>query len=249
MKNQYLLGNRECDMLHKTNCSDLCRNTPEGHICYCREKRHLNTDKATCTDEHPCDVFGTCSQKCEKVKSRYQCFCSAGYEIQEDGFTCKNVDAEIPYLVFSNRHELRGINLHTVQFNSLISNLRNSIALDFFQSNNSNLIYWTDVVDDRIYKGNLISGSLINIEVVIQTGLATAEGLAVDWVGENLYWVESNLDQIEVAKLNGSFRKTLISGQMVSPRSIAVDPREGVLFWTDWEADARIEKGTLANQI
>jgi len=69
--------------------------------------------------------------------------------------------------------------------------------------------------------------ALINIEVVIQTGLATAEGLAVDWIGENLYWVESNLDQIEVAKLNGSFRKTLISGQMVSPRSIALDPSEG----------------------
>jgi len=31
--------------------------------------------------------------------------------------------------------------------------------------------------------------ALINIEVVIQTGLATAEGLAVDWIGENLYWV------------------------------------------------------------
>jgi hypothetical protein len=39
--------------------------------------------------------------------------------------------------------------------------------------------------------------------------------------------VESNLDQIEVAKLNGSFRKTLISGQMASPRSIALDPQEG----------------------
>ena len=71
--------------------------------------------------------------------------------------------------------------------------------------------------------------ALINIEIVIQTGLATAEGLAVDWIGENLYWVESNLDQIEVAKLNGSYRKTLISGNMVSPRSIALDPRDGYL--------------------
>lgn len=36
------------------------------------------------------------------------------------------------------------------------------------------------------------------IEVVVQQGLSTAEGLAVDWVGENLYWVESSLHQIEV---------------------------------------------------
>lgn len=32
-------------------------------------------------------------------------------------------------------------------------------------------------------------------------------------IGENIYWVESNLDQIEVARLNGSFRETLISGK------------------------------------
>lgn len=69
--------------------------------------------------------------------------------------------------------------------------------------------------------------ALGNIEVVVQTGLATAEGLAVDWIAENLYWVESNLDQIEVARLNGSFRRTLIAGDMESPRAIALDPRFG----------------------
>jgi len=37
-------------------------------------------------------------------------------------------------------------------------------------------------VDDRIYRGSLIGGVLINLEVVVKTGLATAEGLAVDWV-------------------------------------------------------------------
>lgn len=66
-----------------------------------------------------------------------------------------------------------------------------------------------------------------NINVVVQTGLSTAEGLAVDWIGQNLYWVESNLDQIEVAKLNGSFRRTLVAGDMESPRAIALDPRYG----------------------
>ena len=72
--------------------------------------------------------------------------------------------------------------------------------------------------------------ALSNIEVVVQTGLATAEGLAVDWIGQNLYWVESNLDQIEVARLNGSFRRTLIAGDMESPRAVALDPRYGYAF-------------------
>lgn len=68
--------------------------------------------------------------------------------------------------------------------------------------------------------------------MVVQTGLATAEGLAVDWIGLNLYWVESNLDQIEVARLNGSYRRTLIAGDMESPRAIALDPRYGYFYFT-----------------
>lgn len=63
--------------------------------------------------------------------------------------------------------------------------------------------------------------------MVVHSGLLTAEGLAVDWIGHNLYWVDSNLDQIEVAQINGSYRRTLIAGEIDSPRALALDPREG----------------------
>lgn len=77
----------------------------------------------------------------------------------------------------------------------------------------------------------------------------TAEGLAVDWIGNNLYWVDSNLDQIEVAQINGSFRRTLIAGEMDSPRALALDPREGLLFWSDWDkSDPRIERCSMAGE-
>ena len=57
--------------------------------------------------------------------------------------------------------------------------------------------------------------------------LATPEGLAVDWIAGNIYWVESNLDQIEVAKLDGTLRTTLLAGDIEHPRAIALDPRDG----------------------
>lgn len=69
--------------------------------------------------------------------------------------------------------------------------------------------------------------ALTSFEVVIQYGLATPEGLAVDWIAGNIYWVESNLDQIEVAKLNGTMRSTLLAGDIEHPRAIALDPRCG----------------------
>ena len=181
------------------------------------------------------------------IKAKHKCECYPGYQLEADGFTCKSNDSAIPYIIFSNRHELRGIDLYSHNVKALISSLKNTIALDFFHTPEADIIFWTDVVDDKIYRGTLVGGSLTNIEVVVQTGLATAEGLAVDWVGENLYWVESNLDQIEVAKLNGSFRRTLIAGNMESPRAIALDPRYGILFWTDWESGhPRIESCSMS---
>lgn len=62
-----------------------------------------------------------------------------------------------PYLIFSNRNQLRRVNLATSEYNVLVFNLHNSIAVDFHYSNSS--IYWTDVVDDKIYRGWLDENS------------------------------------------------------------------------------------------
>ena len=157
--------------------------------------------------------------------------------LQPDRFTCKSKDGAHPQIVFSNRHELRAIDLRKGVVRPLISSLKNTIAVDFFyDTDRKNHVFWTDVADDRVYQGTLLGDSLSNIHSVVQSGLTTAEGLAVDWIGENLYWIESSLDQIEVSKLNGSFRRTLIAGNMESPRAVALDPRDALLFWTDWES-------------
>ena len=33
------------------------------------------------------------------------------------------------------------------------------------------------------------------------------DGLAGDWIGRNLYWTDTGTDRIEVARLNGTWRK------------------------------------------
>lgn len=236
-----------CD--HSVECSHICHNAPEGLVCSCPNHLHLQADNMTCLEAHPCDVWGTCSQGCVDKKNRHVCKCFEGYILEPDGFTCKSIDEATPYAIFSNRHELRGVDLKSFGVKTFISSLKNTIALDFYHKGNTNMVFWTDVIDDKIYRGTLIGGSLSKIEVVVHSGLSTAEGLAVDWVGENLYWVESNLDQIEVARLNGSYRRTLVAGEMESPRAIALDPRYGVLFWTDWDANSpRIERCSMAGQ-
>jgi len=42
----------------------------------------------------------------------------------------------------------------------------------------------------------------------------------------------------------------LIAGDMESPRAIALDPRYGYLFWTDWDSAApRIERCSMAGEF
>ncbi|XP_047488646.1 low-density lipoprotein receptor-related protein 1-like [Penaeus chinensis] len=221
----------------------------DQYVCVLRGRPSC-PDGRMCSHLHPCERWGTCSQMCTPTKHGHKCSCLNGYGLEPDGFTCKSTDAAIPYLIFSNRHELRSINLKNgMEVKALISSLKNTIALDFFHSDDGDVIFWTDVLDDKIYRGTMLAGALSNIEVVVQTGLATAEGLAVDWIGENLYWVESNLNQIEVAKLNGSYRRTLVTSRMESPRSISLDPRDGIMFWTDWEkSKARIESCSMSGE-
>ena len=53
------------------------------------------------------------------------------------------------------------------------------------------------------------------------------EGIALDWIGRNLYWSDTGTDIIEVCHLNGSSRRVLVSEDLDEPRAMAVDPGEG----------------------
>lgn len=82
-----------------------------------------------------------------------------------------------------------------------------------------------------LYRKTLYADEEIENCVVVRSGLLGAGGIAVDWIGNNLYWIDSKLDHIEVAHINGSFRRTLIAGGMDIPHALALDPNEGLLFW------------------
>ncbi|KAL3854930.1 hypothetical protein ACJMK2_014165, partial [Sinanodonta woodiana] len=241
----------ECSV-NNGSCSDLCTNTPSGHICHCPPGKKLDeTNTSKCIAENPCEHWGICSQNCildAKAVNGYRCHCNNGY-LEPDNYTCKPLESDPVYVVFSNRHEIRRVDVMTNSYVSLIAGLRNTIALDFYYNESKVSLFWTDVMDDKIYRGTMMGNGITNIETVIDSGLATTEGLAVDWVGGNIYWVESNLDQIEVAKLDGSLRTTLVAGDMVSPRAIVVDPSHGALFWTDWDGlNPRIEGCSMSGE-
>ncbi len=61
----------------------------------------------------------------------------------------------------------------------------------------------------------------------MEFGLDYPEGMAVDWLGKNLYWADTGTNRIEVAKLDGQHRQVLVWKDLDSPRALALDPAEG----------------------
>ena len=51
------------------------------------------------------------------------------------------------------------------------------------------------------------------------------DGIAVDWIGENIYFTESRGNRIDVVNLNGRHRRVLVD-KLGFPRGLAVDPKE-----------------------
>ena len=59
------------------------------------------------------------------------------------------------------------------------------------------------------------------------TGVQRAEGLALDWLSGNIYWVDAEAKKIEVARKDGKHRKVLISNNLDRPRAITLHPMNG----------------------
>ena len=78
-------------------------------------------------------------------------------------------------------------------------------------------------------------------------------GIAVDWIGKNIYWGSTQANEIYVSKLDGRYTKHLLReiSDLGFPRELAVDPREGYLFWAQYGLIGFIGKddGLMAYQF
>lgn len=68
--------------------------------------------------------------------------------------------------------------------------------------------------------------------------------IAIDWIANNIYWTDLKAKIIEVASLDGQFRKKILKG-LKEPLSIALHPKEGYLFWVELGDHPSIERARL----
>ncbi|XP_073645750.1 low-density lipoprotein receptor-related protein 8 isoform X23 [Tursiops truncatus] len=197
---------------------------------------------ATYIDE--CEDPDACSQICVNYKGYFKCECHPGYEMDTLTKNCKAVAGRSPSLIFTNRHEVRRIDLVKRDYSRLIPMLKNVVALDVEVA--TNRIYWCDLSYRKIYSAYMDKASdPAEQEVLIDEQLHSPEGLAVDWVHKHIYWTDSGNKTISVATVDGGRRCTLFSRDLSEPRAIAVDPLRGFVYWSDWGYEAKIEKSGL----
>ncbi|VVC91851.1 unnamed protein product [Leptidea sinapis] len=140
------------------------------------------------------------------------------------------------FILVALKDKIARINLSDNTTVIAITGQENILAIEFDMKNNC--IYWSDTAVDTINRQCFGNGT--KREIIVDTDLASIEGMALDWISNVLFFVDGLRKKIEAVRTDLSsqnrMRTTILDAKVLSqPRGIAVHPRAGFLFWTDWD--------------
>ncbi|ETN81331.1 Low-density lipoprotein receptor repeat class B, partial [Necator americanus] len=142
------------------------------------------------------------------------------------------------WLFFAHGQSIWNISLSGGSFELQKAGLQKTAVLDI------------DVVERRIYYADVGANSIerLNLDgtfphVLQKYEVDGLEGIAVDWIGRNLYSLRRT--DILVQTLEGHHRRALYKGVMRLPRAIAVHPAKGMMFVSDWSSYAFIAAASM----
>ncbi|XP_073321660.1 vitellogenin receptor Yl isoform X2 [Pagrus major] len=231
-----------CADVEDSRCSQDCYSTPQGTRCRCMAGFRLMEDGLTCVDIDECESSGVCSQVCINTPGSFQCDCQPGYIMEAGGHHCK-ITGE-PFLMSSVQTDLFLFGLRSGSLDVLSSSAKKAIlSLDydwreqrvFWVSLDTESIRWSSL--DQKTTGTLIKG-------------VRADSVAVDWLGRNLYWIDGVNSQIVAVRLATTTVKSLdhsviLDEDLDQPRSLALLPQKGLMFWTEIGNIVKIERAGM----
>ncbi|KAG7175791.1 low-density lipoprotein receptor-like isoform X2 [Homarus americanus] len=239
-ESEEVCGTDECQR-NNGGCTQQCVDTREGYYCQCQIGYRLH-GKYTCEDVDEClEIPGICSQKCTNTMGGYHCSCLLGYMRDPRNYTrCKASSGE-PYLLFSHRHDIRSLRLRDRDMTSVVSETRGATALDYLY--NSHQIIWSDNKENKIIRTNMTNTEVR--EVLVDGEHVSADGLAIDWIHNHIYYTDSINFRIQMISWDAKWSKAVVEEDLGQPRAIVVSPLDGYIFWTDWGSSPKVERARL----
>nr|QJD20828.1 vitellogenin receptor [Liposcelis entomophila] len=228
---------KECDSNDGLNssscqaagCSHGCHQAPHHQIkCTCPSGHKLDSDLKKCIDIDECHEFGHCHQKCHNTIGSFECSCDEGYTLQQDKRSCKAKGGEA-LMLFASFNQVRGIYLQSQVYFSVAKQLNRATGV----SHNGHHVFWTNIdhEEESIVRSNE-DGS--DLEVLVDSGLELPEDLEVDYVTGNIYFTDADKKCIGVCVDTGYICTVLHNEDIDKPRSLALFPKKGVMYWSDW---------------
>uniref|UniRef100_A0A8C2UPT3 Low-density lipoprotein receptor-related protein 1-like n=1 Tax=Chinchilla lanigera TaxID=34839 RepID=A0A8C2UPT3_CHILA len=227
-------------------CLHTCYMSPAGPVCACEPGFELESSGGICEDVDECQGFGgqPCSHTCVNTKGSYTCTCHPGYSLEPDGHTCKATGTE-PILLIA------------IQSNLFLYGLR-SLKEDILATIDKNLIIFSvdyDLVDQKVFWADFNAESIQWISMdttkkgTVVKGIKS-DSIAVDWIGRNLYWTDGTAGQILAIPLTAVWRGKLeytvvLEDDLTQPRSLALDPLNGLMYWSEIGDKPQIEKAGM----
>lgn len=104
-----------------------------------------------------------------------------------------------------------------------VPDVHNAIGVDFHWT--LGRFFYTDVYLDVIK--SVDARNVSDVVTVVAANMTAPDGLAVDWLANNLYWTDAGRNVLEVARLTGQCRKMVVSSGLDEPRAVAVFPQRG----------------------
>ncbi|XP_044735048.1 low-density lipoprotein receptor-related protein 2-like [Chrysoperla carnea] len=240
-------NNGSCDP--SLNCEYKCERSLTGGTCFCPDGHILNVDNRTCIDRNECIDWGTCDQLCTNSDGSFSCSCVHGYQLIDDKH-CMAYNSSQLLLYFAYKY----LGVYQMTQNgdniTMVANSTSASGLDFHY--NRNLLFWSDTKTGKVHSQMLrentptsVQSPPANITLPVKWDPIA---IAVDWVGDKLYVVDSFGQKIDVFELDGRWH-TVVIGSLTNPADIALDPTVGYMFIANGPQILRVNMDGTDSQV
>lgn len=153
-------------------------------------------------------------------------------------------------LMFANGPEIRAFVQDKNEELDIIASEKRIEAIDYDPKNE--MVFWADSYDKTIKRSYMINAKQGEVKSgfaqdLNMKGNAKPTALAIDYVGDNLYWTEVDRagskprGRVMVARTDGRYRRALVGAGLESPTSLVLDPQMGKMIWADAGSAPKIE--------